>query len=49
MENTTENKQNKAVEMIKDVPNKQELAEAAMSGFWAGIVSREAIIPEKSA
>jgi hypothetical protein len=49
MEAITENKQNKTIEMLKDVPTKQELADAAMSGFFAGIQSREAITTEKSA
>lgn len=49
MEAITEKKQSKTIEILKDVPTKQELADAAMSGFFAGIQSREALTPEKSA
>lgn len=33
----------------KQKPEKKELVQAAMSGFFAGIQSREAMTPEKSA
>ena len=52
MGNTVESKQEEmrvGVELVQSAPAKKELAEAAMSGFFAGIMSREAITPEKSA
>jgi len=52
MERKAENKQEEmrvGVDLVKNAPEKKEIAKAAMSGFFAGIMSREAITPEKSA
>lgn len=52
MENTVESKQEEmrvGAGLVQGAPVKKELAEAAMSGFFAGIMSREAITTEKSA
>lgn len=38
-----------SAELLKNAFDKKELAQAAMSGFFAGIQSREALTPEKSA
>ena len=51
MEPTIEKKEEmrNSEELLKNAPAKKELAQAAMSGFFAGILSREAMTPEKSA
>lgn len=51
MEPTIEKKEEmrNSEELLKNAPAKKELAQAAMSGFFAGILSREALTPEKSA
>lgn len=49
MENTVKKDQMEMVEQIHKKSTKKELAQAAMSGFFAGIQSREALTPEKSA
>lgn len=52
MENTMEKKQEEmrtSAGLVQNAPTKKELAEAIMSGFFAGIQSREAIRTEKSA
>lgn len=51
MENMTESKREEmrtSAELVQKATAK-ELADAAMSGFFAGILSREAITTEKSA
>lgn len=52
MENTIEKKQEEmrtSAELVQKATTQKELADAAMSGFFAGILSREAISTEKTA
>lgn len=57
MENTTEKRMDqffkqeemRTVELVQKAPTQKELAAAVMSGFFAGIQSREAISAEKTA